>query len=78
MLLLRLVSQPAFDKVWSAMASAASKTWQLLTDLMAGLLDQLPEGISALAELGLAPRLVLGSLVLLVFVGGLVLGLRRR
>lgn len=78
MLVLRLVSQPAFDKVWSAMASAASKTWQLLTDLMAGLLDQLPEGISALAELGLAPRLLLGSLVLLVFVGGLVLGLRRR
>ena len=72
------MSDELFDKVWSAMSAAAAKTWQFLADLMAGLLDQLPEGFSALAELGLAPRLVLGSLVLLVFIGGLVLGFRRR
>lgn len=78
MLVLRLVSQELFDKVWGAIVSAASRSWRFLVDLMAGLLDQLPGGFHALAELGLAPRLTLGILVLLIFLGGLFLGLRRR
>ena len=78
MLVLRLASQPAFDKVTSAMASTASSAWALLTDLAKDLAARLPEGFGALIELGTAPRLILGILVILVFVGGLILGLRRR
>ena len=77
-LVLRLVSQPAFDKVWSVMASTAASTWKLLGAWARNLASRLPEGFEALIELGTAPRLFLGILVLLVFVGGLVLGLRRR
>ena len=78
MLVLRLVSQPAFDKVWSVMASTAASTWKLLGAWARNLASRLPEGFEALIELGTAPRLFLGIVVLLVFVGGLVLGLRRR
>lgn len=78
MLVLRLVSQQVFDNVWSAMASTAAKAWHLLAALAMDLVARLPEGFAAIVELGTAPRLILGILVILVFVGGLVLGLRRR
>ena len=78
MLVLRLVSQPAFDKVWSVMASTAASAWEFLASSVRNLVSRLPEGFEALIELGTAPRLFLGIVVLLVFVGGLVLGLRRR
>ncbi|MGB5398749.1 MAG: hypothetical protein WBO71_00915, partial [Thermoanaerobaculia bacterium] len=78
MLVLRLASQQAFDKVWSTMAAAGSKAWTLLAGLAKDLVSRLPEGFGALIELGTAPRLILGILVILVFVGGFVLGLRRR
>ena len=75
---IRLVSQEAFDKIWSAMASITASTWALLADFAKGLAARLPEGFGALIELGTAPRLILGILVILVFVGGFILGLRRR
>lgn len=78
MLVLRLASQQAFDKVWSTMAAAGSKAWTLLAGLAKDLVSRLPEGFGALIELGTAPRLVLGILVILVSLGGFILGRRRR
>lgn len=77
MLILRLASQQAFDKVWSVMASTVAKAWDLLAALAMDLAARLPEGFGTLIEIGTAPRLILGILVILVFVGGFVLGLRR-
>ena len=67
-----------FDKVWNAIASVAASAWGLLVALAHDLAAQLPTGFGALIELSTAPRLILGILVMLVFVGGFVLGLRRR
>ena len=76
--MLRLVSPQIFDKVWNAIASVAASAWGLLVAQARDLAARLPEGFGALIELGTAPRLMLGILVILVFVGGFVLGLRRR
>ncbi len=78
MLVLRLASPHAFDKIWSAMAMAGTKAWALLVDFAGDLATRLPAGFGALIGLGTAPWLILGVLVILVFVGGFVLGLRRR
>ena len=78
MLVLRLASQQAFDKVWDAMVSTATKAWDFLAALAMDLVDRLPESFGTLISLGTAPRLILGILVILVFIGGFVLGLRRR
>lgn len=78
LLVLRLVSPQIFDKVWNAIASVAASAWGLLVAQARDLAARLPEGFGALIELGTAPRLMLGILVILVFVGGFVLGLRRR
>ena len=78
MLVIRLVSPQIFDKVWNAIASVAASAWGLLVALARDLVAQLPEGFGALIELGTAPRLILGILVILVFGGGFILGLRRR
>ncbi len=78
MAVLRLVSQESFEKVWNATTSMASSAWDVLVDLAKDLVAQLPLGFGALLELGTAPRLILGVLVILVLVGGFVLGLRRR
>ena len=78
LLLLRLVSPQIFVKVWNATASVAASAWELLMALAGDLAAQLPAGFGALIELGTAPRLILGILVIVVFVGGFVLGLRRR
>lgn len=78
MLVLQLVSPPIFGKVWSAITSVATSAWGLLVALAHDLAAQLPDGFGALIELGTAPRLILGIVVILVFVGGFVLGLRRR
>ena len=78
LLMLRLVSPQIFDQVWNAMASTVASAWALLVDLAKDLVARLPEGFGALIKLGTAPRLILGILVILVFVGGFILGLRRR
>jgi hypothetical protein len=78
LLLLRLLSPQIFVKVWNATASMAASAWELLVALARDLAAQLPAGFGALIELGTAPRLVLGILVILALVGGFVLGLRRR
>ncbi len=78
MLVLRLVSQETFDRVWSVMASTAADIWELLASLAKDVVAQLPEGFSTLIGLGTTARLILGILVVLVFVGGFLLGLRRR
>ncbi|MGB5174339.1 MAG: hypothetical protein WBQ30_06310, partial [Thermoanaerobaculia bacterium] len=74
----RLASQQAFDKVWDAMVSTATKAWDFLAALAMDLVARLPESFGTLISLGTAPRLILGILVILVFIGGFVLGLRRR
>jgi len=78
MLVLRLVSQETFDRVWSVMASTAADIWELLASLTKDMVAQLPEGLGTLIGLGTTARLILGVLVILVFVGGFLLGLRRR
>ena len=78
LLVIRLVSRSAFEKAWEALSTMAVSAWSFLASMATDLVARLPEGFAALMELGTAPRLILGILVILVFVGGLVLGLRRR
>lgn len=78
MLVLRLVSQETFDRVWSVMASTGADIWELLASLTKDAVAQLPEGFGTLVGLGTTARLILGVLVILVFAGGFILGLRRR
>lgn len=78
LLVLRLANRQAFDRIWSALTSAATWIWTTLADLAKDLIARLPEGFGTLIELGTAPRLILAALVILVFVGGFILGLRRR
>ena len=78
MLVIQLVSPQIFGKVWTALAAATASTWGVVVALARDLAAQLPAGFGALIELGTAPRLILGILVILVFFGGFVLGHRRR
>jgi hypothetical protein len=77
MVVLFLVSRDSFERVWRSMVSAAAWIWSSLAHLAQVLAVNLPEGVQSLFELGTAPRLVLGGLLICVFAGGLILGLRR-
>ncbi len=78
LLLLRLFDPIGFGAVWSRLLDWGARLLVGTRDLLAGALARWPDAQGALGAVPNTLRLVMVALVLVAFLGGLVLGSRRR
>jgi hypothetical protein len=78
LLILWLISKDSFDKVWGALVASATWMWRALSEIGGLVAALIPEDLGVISKIGTGWLAILGAVLVLAFVGGFLLGRRRR